>query len=290
MIRQLQTLPTFQHLLRAVARFDDRMGSQFGAAITYFSFLSLIPILMVLFAAAGFVLAANEALLTQLIDTIAQSVTDPHLADTFKNAVQTAVDQRTTVGLSGLAIAAYSGVSWMANLRQAVRAQTRDSWSRQAGDKEPWLRQSVKDLIALSGLIAALILTVMLTSVAGSAQAILVDALGLAEIAWLAPALTLIALSISLAANFLMFLWIFWVLPRRKFDRWALCKGTLLAAIGFELIKFAMTFLLPRLASSPSGAAFGSIIGLMAFFYLFSRLTLFCAAWIATADAPQTQE
>ncbi len=44
-----------------------------------------------------------------------------------------------------------------------------------------------------------------------------------------------------------------------------------------------MTMMLPRLASSPSGAAFGSVIGLMAFFYFFARLTLFCAAWIATA-------
>jgi membrane protein len=36
------------------------------------------------------------------------------------------------------------------------------------------------------------------------------------------------------------------------------------------------------------GAAFGSIIGLMAFFYFFARLTLFCAAWIATAAENET--
>lgn len=46
-----------------------------------------------------------------------------------------------------------------------------------------------------------------------------------------------------------------------------------------------MTWVLPNLASSPSGVAFGSVIGLMAFFYFFARLTLFCAAWIAT-DKP----
>lgn len=42
--------------------------------------------------------------------------------------------------------------------------------------------------------------------------------------------------------------------------------------------------MLPKVASSPSGAAFGSVLGLMAFFYFFARLTLFCAAWIATAQ------
>lgn len=64
----------------------------------------------------------------------------------------------------------------------------------------------------------------------------------------------------------------------------ALLRGTLLAAIGFEVIKFVMTMTLPQVAKSPSGAAFGSVIGLMAFFYFFARLTLFCAARIATAD------
>ena len=45
-----------------------------------------------------------------------------------------------------------------------------------------------------------------------------------------------------------------------------------------------MTYTLPSLVKSPSGAAFGSVLGLMAFFYFFARLTLFCAAWIATAE------
>lgn len=43
--------PIVAHLLRAAERFNDRLGNQFGAAITYFSFLSLIPIMMVAFAA-----------------------------------------------------------------------------------------------------------------------------------------------------------------------------------------------------------------------------------------------
>lgn len=280
----LKALPICQHLMRATARFSDRMGSQFGAAITYFSFLSLIPILMVLFAAAGFVLASNETLLTDLINKIVVSVSDPNLASTLERTVQTAVDQRATVGLSGLALAAYSGVSWVGNLRLAVRALTRDVWERQPTDKENFLLQSLKDLVALTGLIIALLLTVFLTSIAGSAQQSVVNALGLSDIEWLAPVLTITALSVSIFANYLLFLWIFWALPKRKFHRRALIKGTLLAAVGFEGIKFVMSYLLPQLAISPSGAAFGSIIGLMAFFYFFARLTLFCAAWIATAD------
>ncbi|WP_428944527.1 inner membrane protein YhjD [Pantoea sp. FN060301] len=282
-ISWFQSIPAVAHFLRAGERFTDRLGSQFGAAITYFSFLSLIPILMVSFAGVGFVLASNQDLLTELINKIVNNISDPTLATTLKNTVNTAVQQRTTVGLTGLAIALYSGISWMGNLREAIRAQFRDVWERNKQDQEKIYFKYTRDLISLMGLVLALIVTLSLTSIAGAAQAAIVRALGLEGIEWLRPAMTLIALSISIFANYLLFLWIFWILPRHKPRKRALLRGTLLAAIGFEIIKFIMTLTLPKLASSPSGAAFGSVLGLMAFFYFFARLTLFCAAWIATA-------
>lgn len=282
--KRIQAIPSIAHLIRAGERFNDRMGNQFGAAITYFSFLSLIPILMVSFAAVGFTLASNPDLLTGLIDRIVNSISDPNLANTLKNTVKTAVEQRTTVGVTGLLIALYSGISWMGNLREAIRAQLRDVWERKPHDEEKIYFQYTRDFLSLTGLLIALAITLFLTSVAGTAQSAIVKALGLDGIEWLRPALTLITLSISIFANYLIFLWIFFVLPRHKPKRKALLRGTLLAAIGFEAIKFAMTIALPKLASSPSGAAFGSVIGLMAFFYFFARLTLFCAAWIATAN------
>ncbi|CNE26172.1 inner membrane protein YhjD [Yersinia nurmii] len=280
---RIKNYPSIAHIIRATDRFNDRLGSQFGAAITYFSFLSLIPILMVSFAAVGFVLASNPDLLAKLINKIVNSISDPSLAATLKNTVNTAIQQRTTVGLTGLAIALYSGISWMGNLREAIRAQSRDVWERNPQDQEKFYVRYTRDFISLTGLVLALIITLSLTSIAGSAQSVIVNALGLGDIEWLRPAMTLIALSISIAANYLLFLWIFWILPRHKPKKKALLRGTLIAAIGFEIIKFIMTMMLPRLASSPSGAAFGSVIGLMAFFYFFARLTLFCAAWIATA-------
>ncbi|MFG1175449.1 inner membrane protein YhjD [Erwiniaceae bacterium CAU 1747] len=284
LVSWFRAIPAVAHFIRAGERFNDRLGSQFGAAITYFSFLSLIPILMVSFAAVGFLLASNQDLLTELIDKIVSSISDPALAATLKNTVNTAIQQRTTVGITGLLVALYSGISWMGNLREAIRAQSRDVWERAPEDQEKvWFKYS-RDFISLTGLVLALIVTLSLTSIAGAAQATIVRALGLEDIEWLRPAMTTIALSISIFANYLLFLWIFWILPRHKPRKKALLRGTLLAAIGFEVIKFIMTLTLPKLASSPSGAAFGSVLGLMAFFYFFARLTLFCAAWIATAQ------
>ncbi len=115
---KIQRQPMVAHLIRATERFNDRLGNQFGAAITYFSFLSMIPIMMVSFAAAGFILASHPNLLEDIFSKILMNVSDPTLASTLKNTINTAVQQRTTVGLVGLGIALYSGVNWMGNLRK----------------------------------------------------------------------------------------------------------------------------------------------------------------------------
>ncbi len=82
--QKIQQQPIIAHLLRAAERFNDRLGNQFGAAITYFSFLSMIPILMVSFAAGGFILASHPTLLQDIFDKILTNVSDPTLAATLK--------------------------------------------------------------------------------------------------------------------------------------------------------------------------------------------------------------
>jgi hypothetical protein len=62
----------------------------------------------------------------------------------------------------------------------------------------------------MRNLLVALIVTLSITSVAGSAQQMIISALYLDSIEWLKPAWWLIGLSISILANYLLFFWIFW--------------------------------------------------------------------------------
>lgn len=248
--QKIQRLPVIAHLIRAAERFNDRMGNQFGAAITYFSFLSMIPIMMVSFAAAGFVLASHPTLLQDIFNKILVNVSDPTLAATLKSTINTAVQQRTTVGLVGLGIALYSGINWMGNLREAIRAQSRDVWERTPQDQEALWVKYLRDFVSLIGLLIALIITLSITSVAGSAQQLIISALYLDSIEWLKPAWRLIGLAISIFANYLLFFWIFWRLPRHRPRKKALIRGTFIAAIGFEVIKIIMTWTLPTLVKS----------------------------------------
>lgn len=101
------------------------------------------------------------------------------------------------------------------------------------------------------GLLIALIVTLSITSIAGSAQQMIISALYLDGIEWLKPAWRLIGLAISIFANYLLFFWIFWRLPRHRPRKKALIRGTFIAAIGFEVIKIVMTYTLPSLVKSP---------------------------------------
>lgn len=200
----MQRNPVIAHLLRAAERFNDRLGNQFGAAITYFSFLSMIPILMVSFAAAGFVLAASDPAAGHFRQNSAKRQR-PDAGGDAENTINTAVQQRTAVGVVGLLVALYSGINWMGNLREAIRAQSRDVWERRPQDEEKIWIKYFRDLISLIGLLVALIITLSITSVAGSAQQLIISALYLDNIEWLKPAWRLIGLAISIFANYLLF-------------------------------------------------------------------------------------
>ena len=250
------------HLIRATERFNDRMGNQFGAAITYFSFLSMIPILMVSFAAAGFVLASHPTLLQDIFNKILNNVTRPDAGHHAKKP--------STPRCSNVRPSVWSAC-WSPSIRGKLDGQParnvapNRARSGSAGRRTRRnLGKYLRDLISLIGLLVALI-TLSITSVAGSAQQMIISALYLDNIEWLKPAPRGIGLAISIFANYLLFFWIFWRLPRHRPRQEGPVRGTLIAAIGFEMIKIVMTRTLPSLVKSPSGAAFGSVLGLMAF-------------------------
>ncbi|MCS5872747.1 inner membrane protein YhjD [Klebsiella pneumoniae subsp. pneumoniae] len=199
-------------------------------------------------------LAWHPTLLQDIFDKILQNVSDPTLAATLKNTINTAVQQRTAVGLVGLLVALYSGINWMGNLREAIRAQSRDVWERRPQDEEKIWVKYFRDLISLIGLLVALIITLSITSVAGSAQQMIISALYLDNIEWLE---TRLAANPASPSRFLPTICsssgFSWRLPRHRPRRKALFRGTLIAAIGFEIIKIVMTWTLPALVKSRPG-------------------------------------
>src|SRR6202042_3542009 len=68
------THPSVAHHVRAWALFQERNGGQYAGAITFFSFLALFPLLLLVVSVVGFVLYAHPAAQATLFDKIESSI------------------------------------------------------------------------------------------------------------------------------------------------------------------------------------------------------------------------
>jgi membrane protein len=280
---QLRARPWLDHLVRAYTRYTEHHGDHYAAAITFFSILSLVPLLMIAFAVAGYVLFFNPNLLNEIREAITAAV-PPNLADTINLIIDQAIAQRNTVATFGLLTALYSGIGWMTNLREALSEQ----WA-QAPDPPALPKRLILDLAALLGLGIALVGSFAITGLASGFAADALAFVGLADQAWAQVLLRLLGLVLGLIANFGVFLWVIARLPRQHTPLRNAVKAAALGAVGFEILKQIMTVYLAAVTTSPSGAVFGSLLGLLIFVNFASRFVLFVTAWAATAQGVEKE-
>ncbi|MFC0439192.1 inner membrane protein YhjD [Kutzneria buriramensis] len=265
------------HLVRAGTRYTERYGDHYAAAITYYSVLSLIPLLMLGFSIAGFVLAGNMDLLGQLRAGIATAVPGA-LGDQVNTIIDKLIDSRGSVGVFGLLAALYSGLGWMTSLRDAVTAQ----WTRER-PQLPYLKKAAKDLLTLIGLGLALVVSYGITAAGSGLGGLALEWLGLRDTAWAEFLLSVATIILGLAANWLVFLWVLSSLPRFHVGWRSAMRGAIAGAVGFEILKQTGNIYLQIIKNSPSGSVFGTLLGLLVFVNLVSRFLVFITAWTATA-------
>ena len=276
--------PWLDHLVRAATRYTEKHGDHYAAAITFFSILALVPLLMVAFAALAFVLANNQALLDRFSLGITQAA-PPGLGDLLNQVIQQAIEQRNAVGIIGLLGALFSGLGWMGNLREALSEQ----WD-QRGEAPTIVKRYAGDLFAMIGLGLAFAVSFAITAIATGASSAVAEFLGLADQTWVKVVLFVAGIAITLVANWLVFLWVIARLPREPVTLRSAGRAAILAAVGFVVLQQVMTFYITSVTSSPAGAAFGPIIGLLVFVNFVSRFILFVTAWAATLKENERED
>jgi membrane protein len=264
--------------MRANERYNERKGNFFAAGLTYYTILSLFPLLMVAFAVAGFLLSRQPELLAEIEDRIRTSVSGKFGRQLIK-VMNSAIASRGSVGLIGLVGSVWAGLGWMANLREALSAM----WAERV-TSSGFVRTKLSDLAAMVSAFAAIAATIALTALADAApMAKVLDWLGLHYAFALDIVLRGLSLAMSLLVSWLLFTWMIARLPREPVSFAISMRAGLLAAIGFEVFKLIGSIYLRSVLRSPAGAAFGPVLGLMVFAYITARLVLFATAWAATS-------
>ena len=269
-MRKFLKNPAVKRLTTISERYKRRHGPQHAAAITYFSVLTLVPVLMLAGAAAGFTLAVLRPEWFHLLsDGIVNALGSTNLAEKAVDVLRNAIEN--WYGLAGTALiaAAYSGSNWVGNLRIGFcrMLQTNEQETEREKGVRGFLKELGGNLLVLLGLFACLLLpsgiAVIGMSWIGSAGVI----------GWL------VHLLLTLLVSWLLLAFLFCTLPRNRIrpHSWLL-PSTVGAALVALLQQFAGV-LLGIFTSNPAAVVFGPVIVIMILFNLLSTILLVCAAW-----------
>ncbi|MDQ1731784.1 MAG: rane protein [Pseudonocardiales bacterium] len=268
--------PAIAHLVRAYQHYKSNHGDHLAAAITYFSFLAIFPLVLLGVSIVAYVLAAHQGLQDSLFAAIYRNVPGP-FGDTLKGAINGAIRNRTSVGLIGLAGVLFAGLGWIANLRVAIDTV----WGLPPA-KRNLIKAKLADLLVLAGLGLGVVVSVGLTAAGTAAGGWLLRQLKL-DVAGASAVTAALGIVLGILGSMVVFGWLLIRLPDVQVARRTAVRATLLAAVGFEVLKIAGTYYIARVVKSPAGAAIGPVVGILVWIDLVSRYLLYCVAWAGTA-------
>jgi len=284
-VKHVMAWPWVAHLLRAVDRFTSRLGNQFAAAITYFSVLAIVPILMIAFAVLGLTVTVLRPDLAQtLVNEIAERIQSASGARAIADTLVETLKSWRAVGVVALLSAGYAGTGWVANMRQAVNAMWHPERITPTGSPGivGWLSALGKNLLILLGLIVLGAVTVGVSLSATAAQSLVLGWLGL-ESSWVAHTLTaLVGLLISLLVGWALFVYLYSVLPTDRGHVRDIARGALFGSVGLAALQYFAGFLNGIFAHNTAALIFGPVIVLMLSLNIFATLVMLGAAWTAT--------
>jgi membrane protein len=287
-VEALRQAPAVAHVLRMNTRYSTRLGNQFAGAITYFSLLSMVPILMFAFSACGFTLTV---LRPDVLERVQAAVMEQlqgapdQLKAQLTGLIGGLLRNWASVGLVGLLSSMYSSAGWAGNLKSAVRAQTRPLFDMKERNRFI-LTEVLLNLAILLGLLVILAVTFALAIMATSLTGLIVHWLALDGVPGINVLLRIAGPILSAIGGWAMFMYLYKVLPEVEFPFRVIAWGALFGSAGLFVLQYLTGFLMGKFSGNPAAAVFGPVIVLMLFFNLFARLNLYVAAWIATSVQP----
>ena len=285
--KQFSQRPFVAHLLRAVERFNLRGGVQLAAAITYFSVLSLVPILMMVFSVLGFTATVFRPELLGMIQNWIDTnlpATSP-LGPSLYKLVLGALTNWASIGFVGLVVAMWVGSGWVGNLKRAVRLLMRGDVDN-PGKQVAMPLDVLANFAGLIGVLVGVVATFASSTVAGTLGDTVGQWLGVGgSFGWTAL-IRLVGAVVSLAIGAAGFRLLFgWFSPSFVPNHLA-WVGAGIGSAGLLVLQALTGVLFGAFSNNAGFAVFGSTIVIMLFLNLFATLVLYIAAWLATSEGP----
>lgn len=279
-----------RRLWRAHRGFQDHEGTLSAAGIAYYVALSFFPLLLVLVAGLGSVLAwtqVGQEAQHELLVTIGQQAS-PDLAQQVAHVLNAVKQRAPASGPIGFIALLISAIATFAQLDAAfdriwrLPANPHASWGEWVARLVYQRLKALAMLVGVGGFIVLVMVTGMVWS--GVEQAI---APQLAVGPWFHWASSL---WINLLLNWIAFTIIFRVVPKVRICWWDSVRGGLLAAVLWEAGRQALAAYMLHLNYPSAYGIIGSFIAVMLWAYYAALVILFGAEYVRVLGEERQQQ
>jgi membrane protein len=249
--------------LAVIYKFVDDQGGYLAALITYYGFVSLFPLLLLLVSVLGYTLEGDPALQQALLGSALQQfpIIGPQLQQNVSSIHGSSVG--VVLGIIG---AVYGGLGVSVAIQMALNRV----WAVPHYARPDPVVSRLRGLV-LFVLLGAVILTTTALNVVGPVVASFGSEIG--------TGVRIGAFVVAMAANVAAFLILFRVLTARDIRLADLIPGAVGAGVAVQLLQTVGTWFVSRELAGVSQiyGVFGLVLGLLAWLYLQSVIVVFCA-------------
>lgn len=265
--RALSSLDGFQRRHRwlgfpvAVAyKFADDQGSYLTALITYYGFLSLFPLLLLLVTILGLALHGDPHLQAKLLDSALAQF--PVLGSQLRDSVHA----RTGSSLA-LVIGILGTLYGCLGAAQATQNALNRVWAVPRNDRPNPITSRLRSLLLVVVLGVGVVATTGLSGLTTGAGALGATVPGV---------LRALGIVLAVLVNIAMFMLAFRVLTARQIPTRQLRVGAVAAGIGWEILQLLGTYLVSHVlkGTRESYGVFALVLGLIAWIYLLALVTV----------------
>lgn len=240
-----------------VYKYIDDSGGYLAALLTYYAFVSLFPLLLIFTTVLGIVLVGHadlqhriEASALSQFPVIGKDLGQPH---------------QIGGGATGLVVGIVGALYGGLGVAQAAQYAMNTAWTVPRNERPDPFVGRARGLLLLTTVALAVLgttaLSVLGTSGAGS----------------LGVVLRVCAVVLSVIVNTTVFLFVFRLAPARRLSYREVAPGAVVAGVSWQLLQtFGVEYVGQVKHASATNGVFAVVLGLLAFLYLTSVITMFC--------------
>ena len=249
--------------LAVLYKFADDQGTYLAAQITYYGFVAVFPLLLLLATVLGYALHGNEHLQRQVLDSA--------LAQFPVIGSQITADIRSFHGsIAGLVIGMLGCVYGGLGIVQAVQNTLNKVWGVPRNSRPDPLKARLRSLLLLAFGGVSVIATTVLSALGAAAESFGASLDGSARA---------VATAAAVALNVTLFTVAFKVLTARSVTVRQNFAGAVAAAVTWQALQWAGTLLIGHelKGTTATYGLFALVLGLLAWIYLGAVTVVLCA-------------